>query len=40
MPYDQIADADVLTALDPSHAAGPPARLVLPVVGTDATPCD
>lgn len=33
MPYDHIADADVLTALDPAHPAHPACSLVLPVSG-------
>jgi len=33
MPYDHIADADVLTALDPAHAQHPPCTPVLPVSG-------
>ena len=33
MPYDHIADADVLTALDPSHPRHPACTPVLPVVG-------
>lgn len=33
MPYDQIADADVLTALDPADPQHPACTLVLPVVG-------
>jgi hypothetical protein len=33
MPYDHIADADVLSALDPSHPQTPPCTPVLPVIG-------
>jgi triacylglycerol esterase/lipase EstA (alpha/beta hydrolase family) len=33
MPYDHIADTDVLNALDPSHQSAPPCTPVLPVVG-------
>jgi len=33
MPYDHIADADVLTALDPLHPQHPACTLVLPVAG-------
>jgi triacylglycerol esterase/lipase EstA (alpha/beta hydrolase family) len=33
MPYDHIADADVLNALDPAHAVPPACTPVLPVVG-------
>ncbi|MFZ0042105.1 MAG: alpha/beta fold hydrolase [Solirubrobacteraceae bacterium] len=33
MPYDHIADADVLTALDPSHPATPACTPVAPVIG-------
>jgi triacylglycerol esterase/lipase EstA (alpha/beta hydrolase family) len=33
MPYDHIADADVLSALDPAHPAKPACTPVLPVVG-------
>ena len=33
MPYDHIADADVLNALDPAHPVKPACTLVLPVVG-------
>ena len=33
MPYDHIADADVLTALDPAHPADPACTPVLPVSG-------
>jgi triacylglycerol esterase/lipase EstA (alpha/beta hydrolase family) len=33
MAYDHIADADVLTALDPAHPQHPACTLVLPVVG-------
>jgi triacylglycerol esterase/lipase EstA (alpha/beta hydrolase family) len=33
MPYDHIADRDVLNALDPAHAAQPRCTLVLPIVG-------
>src|SRR4051794_25801673 len=33
MPYDHIADADVLTALDPAHPAHPACTPVLPVIG-------
>jgi hypothetical protein len=33
MPYDHIADGDVLNALDPAHAAKPRCGLVLPVLG-------
>ncbi len=33
MPYDHIADADVLSALDPAHPQKPACYLVLPVVG-------
>jgi triacylglycerol esterase/lipase EstA (alpha/beta hydrolase family) len=33
MPYDHIADADVLTALDPAHAVAPACTPVLPVIG-------
>ena len=33
MPYDHIADADVLNALDPAHQVTPACTPVLPVVG-------
>jgi triacylglycerol esterase/lipase EstA (alpha/beta hydrolase family) len=33
MPYDHIADGDVLNALDPAHAAPPPCTPILPIVG-------
>jgi triacylglycerol esterase/lipase EstA (alpha/beta hydrolase family) len=33
MPYDHIADADVLTALDPSHPQHPLCTPIAPVVG-------
>ncbi len=33
MPYDHIADGDVLNALDPAHAVAPACTPVLPVVG-------
>jgi len=33
MPYDHIADGDVLNALDPAHAGPPPCTPVLPIVG-------
>jgi hypothetical protein len=33
MPYDHITDADVLTALDPTHPQSPACTPVLPVVG-------
>ena len=33
MPYDHIADADVLNALDPAHAVTPACTPVLPVIG-------
>ncbi len=33
MPYDHIADADVLSALDPAHPLTPACTPVLPVVG-------
>jgi hypothetical protein len=33
MPYDHIADADVLDALDPKHAVAALCTPVLPVVG-------
>jgi triacylglycerol esterase/lipase EstA (alpha/beta hydrolase family) len=33
MPYDHIADADVLTALDPAHPVKPACTPVAPVVG-------
>jgi len=33
MPYDHIADGDVLNALDPAHAVTPPCTPVLPVIG-------
>jgi triacylglycerol esterase/lipase EstA (alpha/beta hydrolase family) len=33
MPYDHIADGDVLNALDPAHAVTPPCTPVLPIVG-------
>jgi triacylglycerol esterase/lipase EstA (alpha/beta hydrolase family) len=33
MPYDHIADADVLTALDPAHPQQPPCTPVLPISG-------
>ncbi len=33
MPYDHIADADVLTALDPAHPVTPACTPVLPVSG-------
>ena len=33
MPYDHIADADVLTALDPAHPTTPACTPVLPVIG-------
>jgi triacylglycerol esterase/lipase EstA (alpha/beta hydrolase family) len=33
MPYDHIADGDVLNALDPAHAVTPACTPVLPVIG-------
>ena len=33
MPYDHIADADVLSALDPAHPQKPACTLILPVIG-------
>ena len=33
MPYDHIADADVLSALDPAHPVTPACTPVLPVAG-------
>jgi triacylglycerol esterase/lipase EstA (alpha/beta hydrolase family) len=33
MPYDHIADADVLNALDPAHPVTPACTPVLPIVG-------
>jgi len=33
MPYDHIADADVLSALDPAHPQSPACYPVLPVIG-------
>jgi hypothetical protein len=33
MPYDHIADADVLTALDPTHPQHPLCTPVLPIAG-------
>jgi triacylglycerol esterase/lipase EstA (alpha/beta hydrolase family) len=33
MPYDHIADADVLNALDPAHTVSPACTPVLPVAG-------
>jgi triacylglycerol esterase/lipase EstA (alpha/beta hydrolase family) len=33
MPYDHIADADVLSALDPTHPVTPACTPVLPVIG-------
>jgi triacylglycerol esterase/lipase EstA (alpha/beta hydrolase family) len=33
MPYDHIADADVLSALDPAHRVTPRCTTVLPVIG-------
>ena len=33
MPYDHIADADVLTALDPADPVKPACTPVAPVVG-------
>jgi hypothetical protein len=33
MPYDHIADADVLTALDPAHPQQPACTPVAPVSG-------
>jgi triacylglycerol esterase/lipase EstA (alpha/beta hydrolase family) len=33
MPYDHIADADVLTALDPAHPVRPACTPVVPIVG-------
>jgi triacylglycerol esterase/lipase EstA (alpha/beta hydrolase family) len=33
MPYDHIADADVLSALDPAHPQHPPCTPVAPVAG-------
>ena len=33
MPYDHVADADVLTALDPADPQDPPCTPVLPVSG-------
>jgi len=33
MPYDHIADADVLSALDPAHPQHPPCTPVLPITG-------
>ena len=33
MPYDHIADADVLSALDPAHPLTPACTPVSPIVG-------
>jgi hypothetical protein len=33
MPYDHIADGDVLNALDPGHQATPACTPVLPIAG-------
>jgi triacylglycerol esterase/lipase EstA (alpha/beta hydrolase family) len=33
MPYDHIADADVLNALDPAHPTTPACTPVLPIIG-------
>jgi hypothetical protein len=33
MPYDHIADRDVLNALDPAHQVAPACTPVLPVLG-------
>ncbi len=33
MPYDHIADADVLTALDPAHPTNPVCSQIAPIVG-------
>lgn len=33
MPYDHIADADVLTALDPAHPQKPLCTPIAPVAG-------
>jgi hypothetical protein len=33
MPYDHIADGDVLNALDPAHQVPPACTPVLPIVG-------
>ena len=33
MPYDHIADADVLNALDPAHPQQPACTYVAPVAG-------
>ncbi len=33
MPYDHIANADVLSALDPAHPQKPACTLILPVIG-------
>jgi Lipase (class 2) len=33
MPYDHIADADVLTALDPAHPQHPLCTPILPITG-------
>jgi triacylglycerol esterase/lipase EstA (alpha/beta hydrolase family) len=33
MPYDHIADGDVLNALDPAHAVAPACTPVLPIIG-------
>jgi triacylglycerol esterase/lipase EstA (alpha/beta hydrolase family) len=33
MPYDHIADRDVLNALDPTHAVAPSCSLILPIAG-------
>jgi hypothetical protein len=33
MPYDHIADGDVLNALDPAHKVTPACTPVLPIVG-------
>jgi hypothetical protein len=33
MPYDHVADADVLTALDPLHPQHPACTPVLPIAG-------
>jgi len=33
MAYDHIADADVLTALDPAHPLAPACTPVAPVIG-------
>jgi triacylglycerol lipase len=33
MPYDHIADADLLTALDPAHPLSPLCTPIAPVLG-------